>query len=196
METGLEGKPWWHGVLIALVLIAIAYFAANRFWFTPMKREISGQENRIVELEDQIRRGEAAERQEEQFEDRVARLTAELDKLLEILPERRNVDEIMDQVRRLAQQEDFTIRRFQPRAEVEKEYFNEWPIAVNITGTYHNLARFFDRLSRYERIFNIETLRIDALNSTTPTRSINANFVGKTFIYNDAEEVVPVGPGS
>ncbi len=193
METGLEGKPWWHGVVVALVLIALGYYVANRFWFTPLERQISNQNNRITELDSQIRQGEAAEAQEEQFQARVERLTGELDKLLDILPERRNVHEIMDQVRRLAQQEDFTIVRFQPRAEVEKEYFNEWPIAINLEGTYHNLARFFDRLSRYERIFNIDTLRIDAINSPSPTRSIRANFVGKTFIYNETEEAIPAG---
>jgi len=195
METGLEGKPWWHGVLIGLLVVAFGYFGANRFWFGPMKAQIAGQRNLIVDLDSQIRRGEAAEAQEEQFADRVEALNGELDKLLEILPERRNVDEIMNQVQRLARAEDFSVQRFQPRTEVEKEYFNEWPISVNVSGTYHNLARFFDRLSRYERIFNIDTLRIDAIKNPSPTRTINASFVAKTFIYNEADDASPEGAG-
>lgn len=195
METGLEGKPWWHGVLIGLLVAVVGYYAANRFWFGPMKAQIAGQRNLIVELDSQIRRGEAAEAQEEQFADRVEALNGELDKLLEILPERRNVDEIMNQVQRLARAEDFSVQRFQPRTEVEKEYFNEWPISVNVSGTYHNLARFFDRLSRYERIFNIDTLRIDAIKNPSPTRTINASFVAKTFIYNEADDASPEGAG-
>ncbi len=187
METGLEGKPWWQGLIVGLLVVAVAGYAANQFKFAPMKREIGGQETRIADLDSQIRRGEAAAAQEEQFQERVARLQEELNKLLTILPERRNVDEIIRQVQALAQQEDFTIARFQPRDEVEKEYFNEWPISVNLSGTYHNLARFFDRLSRYERIFNVDTMRIDAIGNQSPTRTITASFVGKTFIYNEDE---------
>ena len=186
METGLEGKPWWHGLLIGVLVVGVALFAANRFMYSPMKREIAGQQGRIADLESQIRRGEAAAAQEEQFEARVQRLREDLDKLLTILPERRDVDKIMDQVQALARQEDLSISRFQPRGEIEREYFNEWPINISLSGTYHNLARFFDRLSRYERIFNVDTLRVNAINDQSPARTISTEFLGKTFIYNDA----------
>ena len=187
METGLEGKPWWQGLLIGVVVAGIALFAANRFMFAPMNQEITTQERRIADLESQIRRGEAAAAQEEQFEARVTRLREDLGKLLTILPERRDVDKIMDQVQALARQEDLSISRFQPRGEIEREYFNEWPINIELTGTYHNLARFFDRLSRYERIFNVDTLRVSSLSGQSPSRTISTEFLGKTFIYNDAE---------
>ena len=73
--------------------------------------------------------------QEEQFQARVERLREDLDKLLTILPERRDVDKIMDQVQALARQEDLSISRFQPRGEIEREYFNEWPINISLSGT-------------------------------------------------------------
>ena len=93
----------------------------------------------------------------------------------------------------LAEQEDFVLSEFRPSAEIEKDFFNEWPIAVKIEGTYHNLARFFDRMSRFSRIFNIDNLRILAKRDGQHT--INASFTAKTFVYKDVPPPLPPTEG-
>ena len=87
--------------------------------------------------------------------------------------------------RALAEQGDFVLNRFAPGIEVEKDFYNEWPIQVELQGTYHNLARFFDRMSRFSRIFNIDNLKIDEQREAQ--HSISATFVAKTFVFNEAK---------
>ncbi|HVS65373.1 MAG TPA: type 4a pilus biogenesis protein PilO [Thermoanaerobaculia bacterium] len=183
METGLEGKPWYFGLVIGLVVGGLLVGLGYRFKLQGMRQEIASQESRLADLQDQIRRGEAARAQLPQFESRVAALRIELDKLLEILPERRMVYQILRQLRALTEREDFTLSRVTPSGEVEQEFFYEWPIRVYVQGTYHNLARLFDRLSRFSRIINVDQLTISALSRQTNNRTIDASFVAKTFIY-------------
>lgn len=189
METGLEGKPWYVGLGVGVALGALVLFAGYRMQLTKMNREISNQERTLADLEDQIQRGEEARAQLPQFQERVARMELELEKLLRILPNRRNVHDLLRQFRSIAEQEDFNLTKVTPGNESEQEYFNEWPISLQVEGTYHNLARFFDKMSRFRRILNVDSLRINTARRPTPTHSINASFVAKTFVFKDEAEI-------
>ncbi|HEY4565590.1 MAG TPA: type 4a pilus biogenesis protein PilO, partial [Thermoanaerobaculia bacterium] len=126
----------------------------------------------------------------------VRQLELELDKLLRILPARRNTPDLMRRIRSLAEQGDFTLRAFTPGVLTDKEFYSEWPIKVNLDGSYHNLALFFDRISRFSRIINIENLEVKALPQGKPNpkapdaanpHTINAQFTAKTFVYKEPE---------
>ena len=114
----------------------------------------------IVELQGKISRGLAAKAKLPQFREEVALLEVQLEKLLKILPPRRDVQDVLRRFRALAEQEDFVLSEFRPGQENQKDFYNEWPITVRLSGTYHNLARFFDRMSRFSRIFNVDNLQI------------------------------------
>jgi Tfp pilus assembly protein PilO len=189
METGLEGKPWYVGLIVGLVIGAILLAVGYQFKLKDMRAQIVGQENTLKDLRKQIERGLAAKAQLPAFQERVAKAQQDLDKLLDILPDRRNVHELVRQVRLLAEREDFNLTRFTTGRQTQREYFNEWPITISLQGTYHNLARFFDRMSRFSRIINVDDLRIGTVRNQRPNRTIGASFVAKTFIYR--EEVPP-----
>ena len=78
------------------------------------------------------------------------------------------------------------MKKFTPGDFVQKEFYAEWPIDIQVEGTYHNLALFFDRMSRFSRIINVEELKINSLDNV-PGKSIAASFVAKTFIYTGDE---------
>jgi Tfp pilus assembly protein PilO len=63
------------------------------------------------------------------------------------------------------------------------EFYSEWPIPIEIRGNYHNLATFFDRLSKFARLFNIEDFTIKAATSQTEDVTISSNFTAKTYIF-------------
>ena len=73
---------------------------------------------------------------------------------------------------------------------IERDFYSEWPITINVNGSYHNLALFFDRISRFSRILNIDNLQVSALKRGDGSHTISAKFQAKTFIYKEppAEE--------
>jgi Tfp pilus assembly protein PilO len=73
----------------------------------------------------------------------------------------------------------------------DREFFSEWPISVNVEGTYHNLALFFDRISRFSRIINIEDLEISSLQTSKGNHTISSTFTAKTFVYKEPEPPQP-----
>ena len=186
--TGLEGKPWYFGLIGGLVVAGILFFGAHRLLLKPKKANIASLESQLTGLQAKIQEGRAARQQLPRFREEVRQLELELDKLLRILPARRNTPELMRRIRTLTEQGDFDLLRFTPGRFVEQDFYSEWPIAIDLEGTYHNLALFFERVSRFSRIINIEDLRVNALPDTDSDRTISATFRAKTFVYRDEEQ--------
>lgn len=184
-QTGLEGKPWYMGAIAGLVMAALVYGGVHYLSLNGKKEEFSRQEAKLSELQRKIQEGRTAQAQLPRFREEVRKLELELDKLLRILPARRNTQELLRRIRALTEQGDFNLLRFTPGRERDRDFYSEWPITINLQGTYHNLALLFDRVSRFSRIINIEGLKISASNSSGGRHSLSASFRAKTFIYKD-----------
>jgi type IV pilus assembly protein PilO len=188
LKTGLEGKPWYYGLAAGLVAGGLLFWLGQWRMLQPVKDDIARKEQQLAGLQQKIQEGRAAKQQLPKFREEVRQLELELDKLLRILPARRNTPDLMRRIRALAEQGDFTLKRFTPAALADRDFYSEWPIAINVEGTYHNLALFFDRISRFSRIINIENLDVDAMPAARGGQhTIKASFVAKTFVYKEPE---------
>ena len=183
----LEGKPPYHGLVIGLLIGAALFGVAHWRFFSNMNRDYQRKQGRLEELQVKINEGRAAKQKLPQFREEVQRLELELEKDLRILPERRNTPDLLRRVRTLAEQGDFDLELFQSRDFVDQDFYIEWPITVRMNGNYHNLALFFDRISRLPRIVNVDNLQVTPLQSQSLTRTIAASFVAKTFVYKEPE---------
>ncbi len=184
-QTGLEEKPWYYGAVIGLLLAGGIYYGGHKFWIGPSKENLAALEGQLSTLQAKIQEGQTAQRQLPRFREEVRQLELQLDRLLRILPARRNTQDLLRRVRALAEQGDFDLIRFTPSNLIEHDFYSEYPIAVNVEGGYHNLAQFFERVSRFPRIINIDNLVINALSRDDSLHSLTASFQAKTFVYRD-----------
>jgi len=197
LQLKLEDKPWYYalgwGLGIGIILAGAVHYA----WFRGLNAQIKTKRADLEALHQEIQKGLAAERKLPQFREEVRRLELELSKLLQVLPSKRNTEELIKRIETLTRQGDFTLKKFTPGEFVAKEFYSEWPIDIQLDGTYHNLALFFDRMSRFSRIINVEDLKVSSLEGV-PQKSIAAVFVAKTFIYTGEEQAAPVAgqPGA
>ena len=75
--------------------------------------------------------------------------------------------------------------RFQARADGDQKLHAEWPIQLELDGTYHNLAMFFDRVSKFSRIMNVSTSRSTAKEKPEATSTITVDCIATTFVLLD-----------
>src|SRR6202049_4361888 len=185
---GMAGKPWYYGLGIGLVIGGALFGLAYWQYVGPVKTDTQAQESRLEALQHKKQEGLIAQQQLPKFREEVHQLELELDKLLRILPARRNTPDLLRRIRALAEQGDFNLKDFKPGLLTDKEFYSEGPISVDLDGTYHNLALLFDRVGRFSRIINIQDLTINALNPTkTNPHTIAATFIAKTFVYKEAD---------
>jgi len=187
LDLKLEERKWYIALGIGALLAVLLAGAVQYLWFTGINDDIKRKRTELDGLNQEIQKGRAAERKLSQFREEVKRLELELNKLLLILPSQRNTEELIKRVEALTRQGDFSLKKFTPGEFIHKDFYSEWPIDIQLDGTYHNLALFFDRMSRFSRIINVEELKISNIENQ-PGKSIAASFVAKTFIYTADEE--------
>ncbi|HXV15070.1 MAG TPA: type 4a pilus biogenesis protein PilO [Candidatus Krumholzibacteria bacterium] len=97
----------------------------------------------------------------------LARLEAEYERLhdqwlsaQELLPEEKEMPELLRQVTMAGSRAGIEFALFQPGAQVGKEFHTEHPITVTVRGNYHQVGSFLGRLSNMERIVNVSTLAL------------------------------------
>jgi type IV pilus assembly protein PilO len=190
--AALKEKPWYVGLGVGLGVAAVLFGLAWWRLYGPMQDKIRSQDTKLSELQGKIQEGRAAKQRLPQFREEVRRLELELDKLLRILPARLNTEDLLRRLRALAEQGDLDILRITPGNLSDKDFYSEWPIQIQLQGTYHNLALFFDRIGRFSRIINVDNQTVKAINpAANQGHSISAAFTAKTFVYREEEEEPP-----
>ncbi|MGE5237006.1 MAG: type 4a pilus biogenesis protein PilO [Acidobacteriota bacterium] len=184
----LENRPWYIALIIGVVLAGLLVWASHNYWFKGIQQEIDAKQAELQVLQQKVREGKAAEARLPQFREEAARLETELNRLLRILPTARQTDELIKKIKALTERGNFRFVTFQPQGFVKKDFYTEWPINVQLEGGYHELALFFDRLSRFSRIINVDTLNIAADTRRSGEYTITSSFTMKTFIYGDVQQ--------
>ena len=181
----LENRPWYVALILGVVIAGVLIWAFENYLFSDIQKDIKGRTNDLQVLQGKVREGKAAEARLPQFREEAERLETELNRLLRILPTVKQTDELIKKIKSLTERGNFRLVSFQPQAFVKKDFYSEWPINVQLEASYHELALFFDRLSRFSRIINVESLSASAGSKKGSTYTINAAFTMKTFIYGE-----------
>jgi type IV pilus assembly protein PilO len=191
------GRLPWYGQLGAFAALAIAGVAA--FWYGyagPTGTSLAEKRTQLAGLNSEIDRGLAIARRLPEFRREVGDLQAQLDRLRVVLPEERDVADLLRRVQAMATQSNLTILGFSPQAITTQELHAEWPIGLQLEGTYHNLGAFLERVSRFPRIININGITIRARDNAPAAATITAVCTATTFVLIDPrEEPAPAARG-
>jgi type IV pilus assembly protein PilO len=187
--------PWKAqlGLFVALSLAGAGAF--YYFYEMPERATLTTQEEELQKIQQRINRGLSAARELPKFRAEIDGLIAELDALKPILPEEKDVADLLRRIQTLATQSNLTIRSFKPQPVATKQMHAEWPISLEIEGTYHNLGLFLDRVSKFPRIINVGKLDLKAKQRPEPNATIDALFTATTFVLiGDAKGAAPAAP--
>ena len=184
LELDLKGKPWYIGAALGAGIAVVIFIIAQMMFFKKEQEKIVGLEKTLQDRQLKLSEAQSAQRELPKFREEVAKLENQLEQLVQILPTKRETHNIIKKIKSLADQGDFDLKSFVPQSQQDRGFYAEWPINVNVEGTYHNLALFFDRLRTFPRIVNIVSMNIKSIQKQT-NNTITATFTMVTYIYLD-----------
>jgi type IV pilus assembly protein PilO len=194
MDLSLSKLPWWGQIGAFVLVCGGAVYGFWHFYVAEMQTDISARETRLTAMRADITRGVATARRLPEFESQVAQLEQRLENLKQVLPEERDVADILRRIQGLATQSNLAIQSFKPLPVVAQSLYAEVPYRLTAEGTYHNLGFFFDRISKFPRIINVSEMSIRAkpvTDANGPT--IVAECTATTFILQEAAAKVKPG---
>jgi len=195
MDLSLNKLPWYAQVGLFVALAAAGVAAFYYLHAVPAEQALAVQRQRLATLRVDISQGMSIARQLPQFQAQVSDLQTRLDGLKAILPEEKDFGDLLRSLQTLAVQSNLTIKVFKPAPVVTQELHAEWPINIELEGTYHNLGLFFDRISRFPRIINIGNIAVKAKDKPDQNTSISVACVATTFVLLDAAKAAAASPG-
>ena len=194
MELSLTKLPWYAQVGAFLALALGANGAFYYYVEMPMRADMGSRQSQLRALRDDITKGLSTAKQLPAFRAQVTELEGRLDNLKAVLPEEKDAADLLRRMQTVATQSNLEIKSFKPSPTVTKQLHAEWPITLQLDGTYHNLALFFDRVGKFTRIVNIGNVDIKGKDKPVANSTITAACTATTFVL--LEKPVAPKPGA
>jgi type IV pilus assembly protein PilO len=182
MQLNLTKLPWKAQVGIFVVVSGLLTGAFYYYWVEPAQADMAIRAQKLATMQAHINKGLATARQLPEFRKQVAELEGRLDSLRAVLPEQKDVGDLLRRIQTLATQSSLQIKGFKPAPTVTKQMHAEWPINLELDGTYHNMGRFLDQVARFSRIINVGQLTIKAKDKPGVDSTVSASCVATTFV--------------
>jgi type IV pilus assembly protein PilO len=184
----LDRLPFYGQALVfaglSVAIVVAAYFVYPDLG--RMKAEVAELDEKLADKQREINKGRAIEQRLPEFEQEIAALKLKLEDVQQILPTDRETGDLLRWIKSLGDQANLDLKSFAPGGLKPAEFYDEFPIEMQVVGRYHDLGIFFDRVSKYSRIINVDNLRIGTAKE--PGRTINASFTATTFVYSESRE--------
>jgi Tfp pilus assembly protein PilO len=186
MELSLSKLPWWAQLGAFVVVCGLAIFGFWNYYVTEVDADLALKQTHLASLNNDITKGIATARRLGEFENEVTGLEHRLDSLKNVLPEQKDVANVLRRLQGLAVQSNLTLLRFTPAVQKQLPQYAEVPYRLTAEGSFHNLALFFDRVSKFPQIINVGDISITARPRPDPNTTIIADLTATTFVLQDA----------
>jgi type IV pilus assembly protein PilO len=149
---------------MAVVILSYVYFGTS---FLPFNYPV--RKAKIEALEKEYAKLSAELEKARQMVGNLARLEAEYERLhdqwlsaQDLLPEEKEMPELLRQVTTAGNKSGVTFALFEPQPPAPKEFFSEHPIKIKVRGNYHQIGIFLSRLANMSRIVNVSKLELSS----------------------------------
>src|SRR5947209_17842859 len=193
----LAKLKWYYQVLL---VAGVCGGLLAGFWYqflTPIEADIQSRMSTLDDLHRTIAKSLQQQKQLAEIKKQALELQKRLDMLKSVLPLEKETDQIFRAVQQQATTSALRILRVTPRPTIDHEVYTEWPIDMEVIGTFHNVGMFLDRIRQLPRIVNITGLRLGvraAEGDLAATQSVRATYVATTFVYRAAGTASPAAP--
>ncbi len=169
-------------LVTALVVIIVLWF----LWLSGSQDELQAEQAKEVKLREDYKTKltkavnlDVLKKQREQVQQYVTQLEKQL-------PSKAEMDALLSDINQAGLGRSLQFDLFRPGQVAVKEYYAELPIALKVTGRYHDIGAFASDIANLSRIVTLNNLSI--VPKTDGALSLEST--AKTFRYLDADEVM------
>jgi type IV pilus assembly protein PilO len=175
-------------LLACLALMAAIVVALWFVWLQGSDEQLEAERAKEKTLKDDYSKKlaqavnlEALKKQREQVQQYVTQLEKQL-------PSKAEMDALLSDINQAGLGRSLSFELFRPGQVNVKEYYAELPIAVKVTGRYHDIGAFASDIANLSRIVTLNNVSVSS-PSKDGAGPLTMEATAKTFRYLDADEV-------
>ena len=99
------------------------------------------------------------------------------------LPESKQFEDLLSDITTAGKKVGVRIKSIERQSEIPHDFYAEVPFRVELDGSYHDLARFFERIGRLPRIVNVGELDIRVDKEYRESTNLRVQGTATTFRF-------------
>ena len=151
--------------------------------YVPKYQTIGKLETDLEKLKSQLMKAKADARDLKKFQEKMKKAEAQFRLAKKSLPEKEEIPSLLSSISQSGQDSGLEFLLFQPKGERKKDFYAEIPVNIKVTGRFHNVALFFDKVARLSRVVNIRNIRMKPAKGnkslTTSCTAVTYKFIEK-----------------
>lgn len=168
----------WHWQLLVLVSFgALVYLGVWYFVTSATRTEVQALNDQVSQLQAKNQAAQIATQRINEFRSLYASKSAEYDELKVLLPEEREITNVLSGLQDTARESRLIVMRFSPRDDAQEEGFMKKPVEVEVDSNFTNLRAFFDKMAKLQRIVSISDFNLKQLEKQTGEKTLHAQFL-------------------
>ena len=129
-EGTMKNWPWYGSLVLALIIFALVFF----LYFKPKDQELKDLKAERQKIEQEVQDLRIKKEEMVKIEADLVRMKSTLKELEVIIPQKKEISDILRRIQQLAFDARLDILKFAPGGEIRKDFFAEWPIPIEVTG--------------------------------------------------------------
>jgi type IV pilus assembly protein PilO len=115
----------------------------------------------------------------------------EFKKALQLLPDKEEIPDLLSSISNIGANSGLEFLLFEPQNEIPRNFYAEIPLRIEVTGPFHNVASFFDQLSRLSRIVNVGNVQMTRREAKSTEADLLTNCTATTYKFIETEPPKP-----
>lgn len=168
----------WHFQLIIMVSIAALLYGSVWYFVTSETRaEVATLNDQVAQLRAKNETARVATQRINEFRALYASKAEEYEELKVLLPEQREITNVLQGLQDTANGSRLIVMRFSPRDDAMQDSIMAKPVEVEVQSNFNNLRAFFEAMARLPRIVSITDFKINQLDKQSEAKTIHAQFL-------------------
>ena len=193
LQSFVDGPKLPKVVLGVFGLVALAV-ASYFFLIAPIQERIAALVQKKTQVTTEVTQARAQVAEIERFRRELAELEKKLVLLQDRLPSEKETPTLYRALSSAAEQSGLGVSLFQPREARAKDVVNEIPITLAAEGSYHQVAKFFERVAALPRVVTVNDFKLSGLGKAR--NSMKVDLTPATYMYRSSLAPAPARPGA
>jgi len=184
----LKSLTWYWQLLLLIGVASLLYLTVWYFVTSGMREEVSKLQDQVAQLQAKNQAAQIATQRINEFRSLYAAKEQEYDELKVLLPEQREITNVLQGLQDTARGSRLIVSRFSPREDTQQDFIMAKPVEVEVDSNFNNLRDFFDKMAKLQRIVSITDFSLKQLDKQSATKTLHAQFLLTAF-YASPEDL-------